>query len=75
MLRLFYLMIGAIFAFMLWRIIRIVARSGRIDGGTGGAVSPRHDEPADASLKNAQEAKFEDLQPPPKDTSNRAPTP
>ncbi len=68
MFRLFFLMIGIIFAFMLWRIIRIVMRG----GGTGGlddrtAGGGRKPEEPDRAFRNAKDAEFEDLKPPPEE--------
>ena len=67
MLRLFYLMIAAIFAFMLWRIVQIVMRTsgGRRDGVSMPDAGGPHD--AEKPYMDVKDAEFEDLKPPPKE--------
>jgi hypothetical protein len=64
MLRLFYLMIGAILAFMFWRIIRIVFRNGGSRGRGEETLPTGRRDPGVESFKDVQDATFEDIQPP-----------
>lgn len=66
MYRLFFLMIAFIFGYMLWRIVRVVMRSGvRPPGedGPSGRASGRPSTPVQ-SFKDVKDAEFEDLNPP-----------
>ena len=67
MYRLFFLMIALIFGYMLWRIVRVVLRSGRPVQGEHGRtmhVPQPPGKPAQA-FKDVKDAEFEDLKPPP----------
>jgi hypothetical protein len=66
MYRLFFLMIAAIFGYMLWRIVRVVMRSGGGSSGGDGTVgrAPGSNGKPTESFKNVKDADFEDLNPP-----------
>jgi len=66
MYRLFFLMIAAIFGYMIWRIVRVVIRSGGPSAGKDGSSmrTPQGPQKPAQPFKDVKDAEFEDLKPP-----------
>lgn len=73
MFRLFVLTIAAIFAYMLWRIIRVVARNRGSSSGDHREAPFEGHEPPRERFRDVRDADFEDLKPPGRSSGPSAP--
>jgi hypothetical protein len=63
MYRLFFLVIAVIFGYMLWRIVRVVTRGGRMSGNDGATLGSQARRTPARTYKDVKDAEFEDLTP------------